>query len=451
MKCQINQDKNNQVFINFYIKLTIMGVNMINRFGKSISITVILQCLCSLIFFNILFCTQSQVVKAQSFEQHIPSFTLYCKDENIINCSSINYDFIDNDLFSQSKGKLKASYNILNANRTVEFSIPFLSNAINMPLFNINANGQKIIGDFLYGNVFSKVNNELDYITQINNINPPQIENIFGILYKIIPDEDIVTINLSFNNKNRNNFIYEETNNYEYSNDTNGNYKFILKQALENSSYSIFVIDNLNDHSFSSNSKYTSTIVSCKDYIDNEYKKWEQYYLSDNISINFFYAILNNFLQNKKVTTYQYLFFNSLFDIRLNSYTFKIPIYSDMIINCELPIQAQKNITFNPTIYLVEQKHLNNYPINYTVRLNSLTPFIIETNCKINKNETFFTFETTKKDFYFVFCSSEKAINAINSYSPNENKNIVIIYCIFTCASIFYLIFLIIILFRHNK
>ena len=130
--------------------------------------------LCTLgLIFLIVICTpflHSQTAQAQTFEQRIPSFGLYCEDTAIIQTGTVKYDLSDAKTVAQGKATIQSSYQVAAVDRTVEFAIPFISSAKNAPPFSITANEQKIDGSIWYGNNFFTSNDDTDFKSLIADI-----------------------------------------------------------------------------------------------------------------------------------------------------------------------------------------------------------------------------------------------------------------------------------------
>ena len=80
---------------------------------------------------------------------------------------------------------MKAVYNIANTNNTVDFAIPFLSSVINVPIFNVSANEQKVTGTIIYGDAFTDYDGA-NYTDLIKDLQISQIDDTIGTLYTII-------------------------------------------------------------------------------------------------------------------------------------------------------------------------------------------------------------------------------------------------------------------------
>ena len=370
---------------------------------------------------------QTHTAQAQTFEQHIPTFGLYCKDKDIIQTGTVKYDLSDAETVAQGKGVMQSNYQIAATNRTVEFAIPFISSAINAPSFSITANEKNINGSICYGIIFFMFNDDTDFETLIDDTYSADIDdNLNGTLYTITPDNETLSIELSFADGKRNSFIYETSNHLSSSTTATGTYTWTLKNALIKSEYKFFILGENTDHSFSCSSEYQTETISCKDFIDCQYEPLKELYDEYGIAVDFFYSMVNRTLKNKQSIEVDDLFFNSINTQRFNVYKFTLPLDTATTVSYELPINIQQNFAFNPTIYLVEQKNLCNFPIRYTAELNNEIPYLIEASTKTEKNGTTYIAETAD-DYYFVFCASEKPQSP--TVPNNSNNNLTLIIC----------------------
>ena len=200
-------------------------------------------CIIGIFLFLIIFMAftpifQTHTAQAQTFEQHIPTFGLYCKDKDIIQTGTVKYDLSDAETVAQGKGVMQSNYQIAATNRTVEFAIPFISSAINAPSFSITANEKNINGSICYGNIFFMFNDDTDFETLIDDTYSADIDdNLNGTLYTITPDNETLSIELSFADGKRNSFIYETSNHLSSSTTATGTYTWTLKNALIKSEY----------------------------------------------------------------------------------------------------------------------------------------------------------------------------------------------------------------------
>ena len=375
----------------------------------------------------IIFCgvPVSMSAQAQTFEQRIPNYGLYCKDADIIKSGTVKFDMTDSEVLEQGAGKQKSEYCIAETNHEVEFTIPFISSARNVPTISVAVNGRTIEGSIWYGEGVFGTDNSFD----IEAVYSPIMDvSITGTLYTVIPDNDTITISLSFND--RKSYIYETSNHLSSSHSADGSHTWTLQNALSQPSYSFFIVGAETGHTFTSSCEYQTKTLTCKEFIDRQYEKFKEYYDDcGGVSIEFFYSIANKALINNTSIRYDELFFNSIDSYRLNAFNFKIAFDNDSVISYEIPVKVQRNYSYSPPIYFVEHKQAENFSTTYIVELNNDSPYIIESNIESQRNGLTYT-ATTADDFYFVFSSSEKPVNTVEAENDNEIKKIILIVCI---------------------
>ena len=76
---------------------------------------------------------------AETFEERIPTYGLYCEEAELIKSGTVNFDLTDAELLSQGKGVKQSSYQVTAANREVEFAIPFVSSAMKLPPITVTS------------------------------------------------------------------------------------------------------------------------------------------------------------------------------------------------------------------------------------------------------------------------------------------------------------------------
>lgn len=375
----------------------------------------------------IIFCgvPVSMSAQAQTFEQRIPNYGLYCKYADIIKSGAVKFDITDAKLLEQGTGVQKSEYRLAGTNHEVEFTIPFISSARNVPTISVAVNGRTIIGSIWYGEGVFGTDNSFD----IEAVYSPIMDvSITGTLYTVIPDNDTITISLSFND--RKSYIYETYNHLSSSHSAYGSHTWTLQNALSQPSYSFFIVGEETGHTFTSSCEYQTETLTCKEFIDRQYAKFKEYYDDcGGISVEFFYSIVNRALRNNTSIRYSELFFNSIDTNRLNAYKFKVLLDTNSIVNYEIPISVQRNYAFEPMIYLVEHKQVANCPITYITELNDNIPYIIESSIETQKSGLTYI-ASTADDFYFVFSSSEKPVNKLTANNDEKTKRVVLIICI---------------------
>lgn len=368
-------------------------------------------------------------VQALTFEQRVPNYGLYCNDVETITSGKVKFDLTDTDLLMRGKGVMQCEYQVTANGREVEFVIRFMASACELLQISVTANGQKVDGSVWYGD--SRF--ACDYGFDVDDVFPPYIdETIIGTHYMVIPDNDTITIELSFNEGKRQSYIYDTSNSFFSSDSADGNHVWNMQNALSKSCYEFFIIGDASDHFFTSTCKYRTETMTCKEFIDSQYEKSKDYYDEIGIPLNLFYSLFNNVLIRNTNIIYDELFFDSIDKIRVNAYKFSLPLDRNTVICYDLPMSVQGNYVSDSTMYLVEQIHLGSYPVSYTVKLNEDMPYIIESNANTEKNGTTYT-AVTADNFYFAFSSSEKFTDALMP-DNNAKYGTVIVVCIVVCS-----------------
>ena len=341
----------------------------------------------------------SLYAQAQTFEQRIPNYGLYCKDTEVVKSGMVKFDMTDFELLEQGTGVQKSEYQVTATNSDMEFVIPFISSAINCPAITVMVNEHRVEGSVWYGDGVFGTDNSFD-IRKVSS--PIMDESITGTLYTVIPDSDIINISLSFTE--RKSLIYETSNNFSSYLSEDGSHSFTLRNALSRPNYSFFVVGETTGHAFTSDCEYQTEILTCKEFVDVQYEKFKEYYEGcGGIKVEFLYSMVNKALSNKTSI--------------------------DSVISYEIPVRVQRNYTFEPLIYSVEHKQTVGCPIKFVMELNNEIPYIIESNKEIESNGLIYTTETAD-DFYFVFSSSTNPLN-LKTKSDNKVKKEILIICIF--------------------
>lgn len=133
--------------------------------------------------------------QAQTFEQRIPNYGLYCNDSATITSGKVKFDLTDTELLSQGKGIVQYEYQVAANDGEVEFAIPFLARARELPLISVTVNGQAVEGSVWFGDEAFWIDNEFDIE---NTYSPILDESVTGTLYTVIPDSNTITISLSY-------------------------------------------------------------------------------------------------------------------------------------------------------------------------------------------------------------------------------------------------------------
>ena len=250
------------------------------------------------ILFNVSFAMAAQ---AQTFDKIIPTYGLFCEDSELIKSGTVNFDLTDTELLSNGMGRKRSSYQVSAANREVEFAIPFISSAKNVPDISVSVNGQMVDGSVWYGHSGFWQGYEFDID---KTYSPVLDENLIGTLYTVIPDSDAITVSLKFSEIRS--YIYETSSAYSSSQSADGSDVWTLKNALSKSSYSFFVLGDSTVFTFESSCEYQMKQLTCKEYIDSQYKYYEEYYeYLGGVPVELFYSIVNRVIINNTYISYE--------------------------------------------------------------------------------------------------------------------------------------------------
>ena len=383
--------------------------------------------------------------KRKTFEQSIPNYGLYCNDSETITSGKVKFDLTDTELLSRGKGIVQYEYQVAANDGEVEFGIPFLAKSFELPQILVTVNGQAVEGSVWFGDEAFCMGNEFDIE---NTYSPVLDESISGTLYTVIPDNETITISLSYTESKS--FIYDTSNDFSSTRSASGSHTWTLRNALSKPSYCFFVFGDPATNRFDSSCEYQTETITCKEFIERQYNLFEEYYYNNGgVPIELFYAVVNKMLRNKLYMGYENLFFDSIDSIRLNTYKFSMLIEADSVIRYELPVSVQRNYAFEPLIYMAEQKQIGNYATNYTIKLSSENPYIIESSIKTESEGLSYTAETAE-DFCFVFSSSKKPTNIVQN-NNDLNRTVLIVGIVVGCVIFIVGVTLTIFLFYRRK
>lgn len=360
--------------------------------------------------------------RALTVESAIPTYGLYCENSALIECGAANFDFTNDELFSEGKCIKKSEYQVAATNSEVEFAIPFVSSAMNLPDIVVNVNGQRVGGTVWYG--YSGF--WLEYSFDIGKTYSPVLaEGIMGTLYTFTPDSDTVTVSLKLSEWKS--YIYETTNHYTSSNSADGSHTWTLKNASPLHEYSFFIFADSAECTFESSCGYKMQTITCKVFIDTQYEIFEEYYdHNGGVPIELFYSEVNRVIQEKTIISHNELFSRSIDTYRVNAYKFRVSLESDSVISYELPVGIQINYGYKPYVYYVEQRHVGDYPVTYSIKMRDDVPYIIESSDTIENSTDTYTAETAE-DFGLYFSASEKPSVIQASKQPGLSKTQLII------------------------
>ena len=341
---------------------------------------------------------------AMTFEMRIPSFGLYCDNENAIVQGNVKYVIDEN-------GKA-VQYSEYSVNKGT-FYIPFIASLFNIP--NIDFDLQY---DICYGEPIS-FNNDYKYAFYSSDLN-----GMTGTVYTLNTASESFTVD--FTMLEHQNCICRLTQGSRINKDSK-HFSCTINDARTDIPYEVYIL-NGDCAEFESSAQITKETVTVKEYIDRQFDEFKDYLSAGGQCTptpHMLYALANQAVANNINYDYFDFFTDSFTQMRLNAY--KIEIQDPCTISYSMSVDVQKNSSFNPAIYLTEQTATGSYAVDYTIELNGEFPFIIENSTSVEKQGDYvYTVKDINEDFYFVFSSSEKPTSmSTNTY--NRNKTVLII------------------------
>lgn len=370
-----------------------------------------------------------------------PTYDLYCENSEIISSANISYDLSDNDLFLQGYAQVNFEYSVSADNQNIEFTIPFISSATDVPDFEVLANDKVIYGEVFYGSNFYNYFPKDKLRQAIKNTNSSTLkENAIGTLYTIYPNESQTTVTINLNEIAG--MIYD---NYYTSSSVNIERRMILQiNNATKTEQAFFIIGEQSDKALTSSSKFTKEKMTCMQYLERNFEINKDYYDNyNNLSIDFFISQINRILKNKSICNYNDFFFNSINMSRLNLYKFTTNVRENTKINYSMQAKLQLDNTYNPRIYYLHHTSIGKHPTKYIVKSNANAPFIINSSEPMQKYDNRYTVNLKNQDFYCELCASEHPIPIVYENSEPTSKKYTILIIIDIICGILLIISLI--------
>lgn len=347
--------------------------------------------------------------KAQTFDLHIPSFGLYCENQNADIHGTVKY------AIDESGNAVQDSEYTVNATD----GLSFISNAYELPEIDLTVNGKAVTGNVCYGENYL-YNDELRfYSTDIE-------EDVTGTLYTLTAKNKSLTVDFKTYGKQK--FIsllpYDR-----FSQTDRCTYSYTIDHAQSTDTYAVFAINGEFER-FESNADVVKESLTLKEYIDRTYNELIDFYGNcGNLETVFFYALANKMLDEKNSCEFYDFFFESISVQRVNAYKIEAAAEDKpCTIAYSMPVHVQKNGTLHPVIYLTEQTATGNYGIDYTIELNSALPYVVESSAGVEKqNDHVYTVQGVTDDFYFVFSSSDQPVRIDGD---NRHDSLIIVICV---------------------
>ena len=379
---------------------------------------------------------------AETFQAHKPSFGLYCEQNGVIESGTVEY-IID----EQGNAVQNSEYRIRTASGNHELSIPLFSTSSELPHIDIWVDGKAVTGEIRYGEqVFDCENYRIEPDSFYSSVLD---EGLTGTLYKITAESEHFTVD--FEKAENQAFLYSFSENYSVQSG-GGRYFYTINNAVTESVYEIFVL-NGDFAAIESTAKIEKEMLTVKDYLDSNFLENQEYYsFCGNITAEFFYALANRALKDKANCSYDDFFFKSISQQRINAYQIKIENNLPCTVSYSMPVEVQKNNSFKPPIYMVEQTSTGSYSVEVTVTLNAELPYMLESDMELTKqSDTVFTAQNVSEDFYFIYSSAKKPKNL---YGQKDNRKLIIILSVVlvaVCISIFLILYFILSGRKKNK
>lgn len=350
---------------------------------------------------------------AMTFDLRIPSYGLYCENQNTDIYGKVKYVIDEN-----GKAVQYSEYTV-KANTDLTLYVPFVSKAYELPEANIAVSGKTVNSEICYGEPFSVFTDKLNY-----DFYSADLDEMTCTIYTLTTSSESFTV--EFTVLENQTYIYrlpQELRIPSYGK----HFSFTAKTAKPDIPYEILIV-NGDCIEFESTAEVVKETVTVKEYINRNFTEIEDYFSAvGNVTPDLLYALTNKAIKDN--TNYEFFdfFLDSFTQLRLNAY--KIELQANNLpytVNYSIPVDVQKNTAFKPEIYLTEQTATGNYTVDYTIQLNSVLPFIIESNTELEKQSNYiYTVKNVSEDFYFVFSSSKQPESIYNN-NGSDTLNIVL-------------------------
>lgn len=356
---------------------------------------------------------------AGALEPIISEYGLYSKSD-VITKGSVQYDFTNDEQFFERVVEIQSQYMVSASAQEVEFIIPFISAANNVPKFDVKVGGQAVEGSIYYGAPTNGYFGLDDNITEFidNTYSSVLDENVTGTLYTIAPTTDELNVTITIPDNSC--LIYQTSNHYS-STTKKGEISFTMKNALSRTEYCYYIIGESKGQ-FTSENGYKEETISCKGFVDKYYKQAQEYLEYSKLPIEFLYAQMNSLINSTLRYDFDTLFFNSITDYRLNTFRFNVQLEEETVITYASQGKIRLNSYYKPYKYEIEHTRTGSYPIDYKVNLNEATPYMLESK-GMEQGST--------ENLYCAFSSSKEPINIIEQqqkeYEDTEKRNKIIV------------------------
>lgn len=363
-------------------------------------------------------------VNAATYNEKFPTYSMFTK-ESIIEKEVVSYNIAT---FDNYKIKESLTYTLFTEpNSTHEFYIPFSSHVYEVPNIEVKINDNIVNTELLYGDSYHLYRSDKSIEKAINKSYKPKIdENLSGTLYTITASSNELTITYKKNVGQA--FIYDCGNNY--SSTQNDGCITYSTNATQGQEYRVFVVGG-DLELFETENTYTTTTITCKQYVDDYYLAWEEFYNECNVDKGYLYSEISRVISNNATIRSDELFTN-FNKYRMNFFKFTVE-FSQAVntITYSQNVRVQCNTIYEPDVYMFEREKTANYLSEYNIKMTENFPYIVESNIQLNKDGDTYKASSQTDSFYCVYSTGKNPKNEFDNVPKNGNNLwlIVIISC----------------------
>ncbi len=357
---------------------------------------------------------------AMSFYENFPSYSLFCK-EDVIKSEIVDYEISS---IEESKITAEVSYQVEGIQgKEYTFYVPVNCQYYDVPEYDVMIDGVLVQTRFMYGEPVYMYQDDESMEEAIERSSYGELgELITGTLYKFTANSETLTVSFILGEKQS--VIFESRTGAISTTSGISGYSFTVPTEI-GKEYKMFVtsgdvanIDTL--------TPYTKESKTCKEYVDENYALYEDFYSESRMPIELFYAKMNKQLSKKEMIGYMDFFWQN-HSYSLNFYTFTIKLEQPTAnITYVEKTTVQTKATFEPTIYMFERKKSANYQTVYSIEMTQALPCIVESNIQLQCSNNVYKGASTDKSFYCVFSSGVAPIDK-SSNPANKDKSWIII------------------------
>ena len=377
---------------------------------KKLLAFILIFCSC----FGVGFIDDALQVNAASYKESFPTYSLYT-NESIITKEYISYD-ISTVIDYQIEESL--SYEVVAEKESVhDFYVPFSSTVYNVPDIEVKVNGKAINTELLYGADSIWFKNDTTMAKAVSEAYSAEIdETMLGTLYTVTAASDSMTISYKINGTYP--MIYDCGNSYT-ANLYDGITTYTTN-TIQGETYNLFVIGT-DFEVFETADTFTKSEITCKEYVDDYYMKWQEYYDECNIDIGYLYSETSRLIDTKNKISSHEFFLDSSSNYKMNFFKFSVVIQDNpTIITYSQKARVQRDTTYEPYIFMFERCKSNQYITEYEVEMTEEFPFIIESNLELSKEGNKYKAASDANSFYVIYCNEETSKSKFAEETDNN-------------------------------